>query len=216
MNADFIDNSAGVDCSDHEVNLKILLGLAERAGELTREERDELLFDVTDDVVAHVLYDSFQQAQIIAQEVDRSATRLFAYEDLMVQLEELDLLMRSSEDLPSSEEIGERRRAGRGMDGPSWRRCWPTPSSCWRGRWSARTSSTSRGWNATCARTSPRRVVKRFGHFLADHPLRKQLICMVNANAIVNALGPTFMSQLMAERGAEPPTSCARSGSPAR
>ncbi len=58
INADFIDNSAGVDCSDHEVNLKILLGLAERAGELTREERDELLFDVTDDVVAHVLYDS--------------------------------------------------------------------------------------------------------------------------------------------------------------
>ena len=92
VNADFIDNSAGVDCSDHEVNLKILLGLAERAGELTREARDELLFDVTDDVVAHVLYDSFQQAQIIAQEVDRSANRLFAYEDLMVQLEELGLL----------------------------------------------------------------------------------------------------------------------------
>ena len=96
INADFIDNSAGVDCSDHEVNLKILLGLAERAGELTREERDELLLDVTDDVVAHVLYDSFLPAQIIAQEVDRSAIRLFAYEDLMVQLEELGLLDRAA------------------------------------------------------------------------------------------------------------------------
>jgi glutamate dehydrogenase len=50
----------------------------------------------------------------------------------------------------------------------------------------------------------PAAVVKRFGHHLADHPLRRQLICMVNANAVVNALGPTFMSQLMAERGAAP------------
>src|SRR5262249_32658355 len=48
INADFIDNSAGVDTSDHEVNLKILLGLAERRGELTRPQRDELLFSVTD------------------------------------------------------------------------------------------------------------------------------------------------------------------------
>ena len=75
MNADFIDNSAGVDCSDHEVNLKILLGLAERRGELDRPARDELLRDVTDDVVEHVLYDSFLQAQILAQEVVVSPRR---------------------------------------------------------------------------------------------------------------------------------------------
>src|SRR6185503_14869631 len=58
VNADFIDNSAGVDCSDHEVNLKILLGLAEAAGELTRPDRDALLRDVEGEVVEHVLYDS--------------------------------------------------------------------------------------------------------------------------------------------------------------
>ena len=52
INADFIDNSAGVDCSDHEVNLKVLLGLAERAGDLTRPDRDVLLADVTEEVVA--------------------------------------------------------------------------------------------------------------------------------------------------------------------
>ena len=51
INADFIDNSAGVDCSDHEVNLKILLGLAEQRGEMTRPQRDELLEAVTEDVV---------------------------------------------------------------------------------------------------------------------------------------------------------------------
>ena len=118
INADFIDNSAGVDCSDHEVNLKVLLGLAEAAGELTRPDRDALLRDVEEDVVEHVLYDSFLQAQIIAQETRRSGSRLDAYEDLMVGLEEDGLLDRASEALPSGEELAERRRAGRGMERP--------------------------------------------------------------------------------------------------
>lgn len=204
INADFIDNSAGVDCSDHEVNLKILLGLAETAGELTREERDALLAEVTDDVVAHVLYDSFQQAQIIAQEVDRSATRLFAYEDLMVQLEELKLLDRASEDLPTTEEIGERRRAGRGMERPELATLL-TYSKRLLARALEASEFVDEPWlERDLRRYFPALVVKRFGHFLAEHPLRRQLICMVNANEIVNALGPTFMSQLMAERGAEP------------
>ena len=74
INADFIDNSAGVDCSDHEVNLKILLGLAERARRAdARRSATSCCATVTEDVVAHVLYDSFLQAQIIAQEVERSA-----------------------------------------------------------------------------------------------------------------------------------------------
>ena len=97
INADFIDNSAGVDCSDHEVNLKILLGLAERRGELDRPGRDALLREVTDDVVAHVLYDSFLQAQILAEEVVVSRTRMYAYEDLMTALEQRGLLDRAAE-----------------------------------------------------------------------------------------------------------------------
>ena len=118
INADFIDNSAGVDCSDHEVNLKILLGLAERRGELDRPARDELLLEVTDDVVEHVLYDSFLQAQILSQEVVVSKGRMYAYEDLMVALESTGLLARESERLPGTEEIAERRRGGRGLERP--------------------------------------------------------------------------------------------------
>ncbi|MDX1450521.1 MAG: NAD-glutamate dehydrogenase, partial [Acidimicrobiia bacterium] len=68
INADFIDNSGGVDCSDREVNLKILLSIAERAGDLTRPERDRLIAEVSDDVVARILYGNFQQAQMISQE----------------------------------------------------------------------------------------------------------------------------------------------------
>ncbi len=204
INADFIDNSAGVDCSDHEVNLKILLGLAERAGELTREERDELLLEVTDDVVAHVLYDSFLQAQIIAQEVDRSGSRLFAYEDLIVLLEEAGILDRASEDLPSNDEVGERRRAGRGMERPELA-ILVAYSKQQLARALERSDFVEEPWLERDLREYfPTAVVDRFGHLLGQHPLKRELLCMVNSNAVVNALGPTFVSQLVAERGAEP------------
>jgi glutamate dehydrogenase len=201
VNADFIDNSAGVDCSDHEVNLKILLGLAERAGDLTRPARDELLRDVTDDVVAHVLYDSFLQAQIVAQEVELSAERLYAYEDLMGLLEEDGLLDRASEDLPTGEEMAERRRAGRGMERPELALLLaygkrfvrrellesPLPDDPWLER-------DLRGY-------FPPAVVERFGKLLPEHPLRRELVATLEANEIANALGPTFVSQLKGELG---------------
>jgi glutamate dehydrogenase len=203
INADFIDNSAGVDCSDHEVNLKILLGLAERAGEMTRQQRDELLEAVTEDVVQHVLYDSFLQAQIIAQEVGRSPGRMFAYEDLTHLLEETGLLDRASENLPIGEELTERRRAGRGLERPEL-----AILVAYAKRWVALSLEESGfaddPWLERDLHSYfPHRVVERCGHLLADHPLRTQLICMLNANAVVNALGPTFVSQVVAERAVE-------------
>jgi len=204
VNADFIDNSAGVDCSDHEVNLKILLGLAERRGELTRSERDELLEAVTEDVVAHVLYDSFLQAQIIGQEVERSAARLYAYEDLMEVLSEQDLLDVKAEDLPDAEEIADRRRAGRGMERPEL-----AVLVAYAKRWIAhaleRSSFVDDPWLERDLRAYfPPAVTERCGELLGEHPLRRQLLCMSSANSVVNALGPTFVSQLVAERGRDP------------
>ncbi|HYH88575.1 MAG TPA: NAD-glutamate dehydrogenase [Solirubrobacteraceae bacterium] len=204
VNADFIDNSAGVDCSDHEVNLKVLLGLAERAGELTRPDRDALLRDVTGDVVEHVLYDSFLQAQIIAQETRRSASRLDAYEDLMVALEEEGLLDRAAEALPSGEELAERRRAGRGMERPELSLLLTYAKR--RVKLSLLESELLEDpWLGRDLRDYfPHPVVERFGAHLPAHPLRRELIATINANHVVNALGPVFVSQLVSERGARP------------
>ena len=118
INTDFIDNSAGVDTSDHEVNLKILLGLGVARGELTMDERNALLADVEGDVVRHVLYDNFLQAQILSQEAVTSAHHMEAYEDLMVGLETREVLDRDLEALPNAEEMAERRRTNRGMTRP--------------------------------------------------------------------------------------------------
>ena len=203
MNADFIDNSAGVDCSDHEVNLKILLGLAERHGEMTRAERDELLEAVTEDVVEHVLYDSFLQAQIIAQEVGRSPGRLFAYEDLVNLLEETSLLDRASEKLPTNDELTERRRGGRGLERPELATL-VAYAKIWVARSLEASGFSDDPWLERDLRSYfPGAVVDKCGHLLAEHPLRTQLICMLNANSAVNALGPTFVSQVVSERGVD-------------
>jgi glutamate dehydrogenase len=204
INADFIDNSAGVDSSDHEVNLKILLGLAEQRGEMTREQRDELLEAVTEDVVAHVLYDSFLQAQIISQEVERSAARLYAYDDLMGLLEEEGLLLnRASENLPDAEEIADRRRNGHGMERPEL-----AVLVAYAKRWVARSLEASEFVDDPWLERDlhgyfPPAVIERCSHLLAEHPLRRQLLCMASSNSVVNALGPTFVSQVVAERGCD-------------
>jgi glutamate dehydrogenase len=204
VNADFIDNSAGVDCSDHEVNQKILLGLAERRGELDRPGRDALLLEVTEDVTAHVLYDSFLQAQILAEEVALSRTRMYAYEDLMTALEQRGLLDRAAEALPAAEEVAERRRAGRGFERPELALLLAYAKR-------ALTLDLLRSdfcddpWLERDLRDYfPDRVVERFGHLLREHPLRRELIATINANVVLNSLGPTFVSQLSGERGAEP------------
>ncbi|HEY7619169.1 MAG TPA: NAD-glutamate dehydrogenase [Solirubrobacteraceae bacterium] len=204
INADFIDNSSGVDCSDHEVNLKILLDLAVRRGELDGEGRDALLAEVTDDVAAHVLYDSFLQAQILVQEVRASASRMFAYEDLMESLEAEGLLHRKVEFLPSSEEMADRRRSGRGLERPEL---------------AVLLAYAKRSLTDALLRSAlpddpyldddlrsyfPPAVVERFGALLPEHPLRRELVATIVANDVVNALGPTFVSRLVSEQGAEP------------
>ena len=205
INADFIDNSAGVDCSDHEVNLKILLGLAEQRGEMTRAERDELLEAVTEDVVEHVLYDSFLQAQIIGQEVGRSAARLYAYDDLMGLLEEEGLLLNRALGEPARRR-GDRRAAAR-------RARHGAPGAGGAGRLREALGGAGAGglefiddpWlERDLHGYFPPAVIERCAHLLPEHPLRRQLLCMASSNSVVNALGPTFVSQVVAERGGDP------------
>jgi glutamate dehydrogenase len=204
INADFIDNSAGVDCSDHEVNLKILLDLAVRRGELEAQERDALLVEVTDDIAAHCLYDSFLQAQILAQEVRGSAARMFAYEDLMAALEGEGLLRREVEFLPSSEEMAERRRAGRGLERPELAVLVAYSKRFLTGALLRSALPDDPYLDRDLRDYFPPVIVERLGHLLAEHPLRAELVATIVANRVVNAMGPTFVSRLVAEQGAEP------------
>jgi glutamate dehydrogenase len=208
IHTDAIDNSAGVDCSDHEVNLKILLALAMQAGELDLEGRNRLLKDVADDVVAHVLYDNYLQVQILSQETADAATRMEAYEDLMVELERAGLLERGLEYLPTSEQMVAREAAGRGMARPEL--CVLLAYAKRRLRSQLLTSTLpDEPWLADVMREYfPVAVVERFGHLLGQHPLRRELVSTIVTNDVVNSVGMTFVLRRMAETGADPDEVC--------
>jgi glutamate dehydrogenase len=203
LNTDFIDNSAGVDTSDHEVNIKILLGLAMARGELTEDGRNELLQASADDVVAHVLYDNYQQAQILSQEMELSAQRVEPYEDLMQQLEAGEgELERDVEFLPSSEEMAERRAAGEGLVRPELAVLLAYAK---RSIFAALLDSQlpDSPYLARDLRAYfPATIVERFGRLIDDHPLRRELIATIVANDVVNSQGITFVSRMMTETGA--------------
>jgi len=204
INADFIDNSAGVDCSDHEVNLKILLGVALERGDLTRKQRDELLAEVAGDVTAHVLADNYNQAQILSQELVASPRRIDAYEDLVQSLEAEGLLDRELEGLPGAEEMAERRRGGQGMVRPELAVLLAYAKSSLAGLLLASKLPDDPYLERDLRGYFPSAVVERFGSLVLEHPLRRELVATVVANDVVNAEGIAFVSWLGAETQARP------------
>ena len=204
INTDFIDNSAGVDCSDHEVNLKILLGLAMQEGALSLDERNALLAEVEQDVTRHVLYDNFLQAQILSQEHELSPSRMEAYEDLMQSLESEGVLERELEALPSTEEMAERRRAGKGMARPELAVLLAYAKQSLANALLASTLPDSAYLEQDLRAYFPSPVVERLGHLIPQHALRRELIATIVANDVVNSQGITFVTRLVAETGASP------------
>ncbi len=114
-NTDFIDNSAGVDCSDHEVNIKILLGDVEQAGDMTRKQRDKLLEKMTDEVGEQCLRDNYLQSQAITVTHQLGGHLLDRFARFMRALEKDGLLNRRIEYLPDDEEVLERMKRGEGL-----------------------------------------------------------------------------------------------------
>ena len=200
--ADFIDNSGGVHCSDREVNIKILLRIAERSGELTRAARNDLIQEVSDDVVAAIVYDNFDQAQILSQEVAVSAERLEAYEDLMVELEQEAGLDRVIEVLPSTDTMVERMRSGRGMARPELAVLLAYAKQHLTDELVDSDLPGSAFFERLLTDYFPSKIVERFGSLVTDHPLRRELVATIVANEMLNSQGITFVSRLEAETGA--------------
>jgi glutamate dehydrogenase len=117
---DAIDNSAGVDCSDHEVNIKILLDAIVENGDMTEKQRNELLAEMTEEVGQLVLRDNYQQTQAIDQAVSLGRPMVDVHARYIHALEQSGRLNRELEFLPSEEELGERRANGVGLTAPEF------------------------------------------------------------------------------------------------
>ena len=202
INTDFIDNSAGVDTSDHEVNLKILLGLPLARKEITTEERNSLLEACVGDVVQHVLYDNYLQAQILSQEVEVSPTRIEAYEDLMRILEETGDLDREVEFLPTSDDMMERRSAGIGLTRPELAILLAYAKRWVFGALMQSDLPDSDYLVRDLFAYFPSVVRERFVDDILRHPLRRELLATIVANEVINDQGITFVSRLVIETGA--------------
>lgn len=115
---DAIDNSAGVDCSDHEVNIKILLDKLVAEGDLTTKQRNRLLVEMTDDVADLVLADNYAQTQAISVVAAAGVDRLYEQARFMDLLEQKGTFSRALESLPDRKAITERRASGKGLTKP--------------------------------------------------------------------------------------------------
>jgi glutamate dehydrogenase len=161
------------------------------------------MHEVEDDVVQHVLYDNFLQAQILSQEGELSPGRMEAYEELMQALEGQGLLDRPIEFLPAGDEMAERRRSGRGMARPELAVLLAYAKQSLSNAILASSLPDSDYLAQDLRDYFPPGVVERFGDLLVEHPLRRELIATLVSNDVVNSQGITFVVRLVAETGAE-------------
>jgi glutamate dehydrogenase len=204
INTDAIDNSAGVDTSDHEVNIKILLGLAITEGELTEKQRNTLLVEMTDDVAALVLRDNYFQTQALSV-TGRIAPQLLDAQQRFIQyLEKAGKLNRALEFLPSDEEIGERRAKSIGLTSPE-RAVMLAYSKIWLYDELLASTLPDDVWVETAlARYFPKALRKRYARYMARHPLKREIIAAHVTNSMINRVGSTFVHRLLETTGGKP------------
>ncbi len=199
INTDFIDNSAGVDCSDHEVNIKIALNEPLGRGELSGSDRDSLLEAMTEDVAALVLRDNVLQTQAISLIHRAAAARLDEHVLLMRILERSGLLDRGLEALPDQERLAERRARSQGLTRPEIATLFAYAKLDLYHRIVASPLPDDDYLDTMLLEAFPRRLQSGFRDALGRHRLRRDIIATALANALVNRLGMAFAHRLADE-----------------
>jgi glutamate dehydrogenase len=190
---DFIDNSAGVDCSDHEVNIKILLGGAVNDGELDREQRDELLVEMTDEVADLVLRDNYHQANTLGGSRAQARAMLPVHRRMITQMERAGQIDRTLEALPTDEDLDARVAAGRGLTSPELA-VLLAYTKIIAAREITDSSLPDDPWTeAVMAGYFPTPLRERFGDRMHSHALRREIVSTALVNEAVNRGGITFL-----------------------
>jgi glutamate dehydrogenase len=204
INTDAIDNSAGVDTSDHEVNIKILLDAVVRSGDLTAKQRNELLAEMTDDIAAHVLRDNYEQNVLLGNARVQAHSMLSVHKRFIRQMEEHGELDRELEFLPSDAEIDHRDALGVGLTSPEFSVLLAYSKMTLADDLLESSLPDEPYFARQLTSYFPTALVERYADRLDQHPLRRQIITTVFVNEMINRGGITFTFRAGEEAGATP------------
>jgi glutamate dehydrogenase len=205
ISTDAIDNVAGVNCSDHEVNIKILLGDVISAGEMTGDERNALLEQMTGAVGAQVIYGSYTQTQALSLAGAQAVSMLDVHARLIRRLEQVAGLDRQLEFLPSEKTIAQRRSDRRGLVGPELATLMAYGKIFLYSQLVESDLPEDPYLTADLERYFPAPLRERFSQHIRHHRLRRELIATIVANQLVDRAGMTYAFRLTEETGARVP-----------
>ena len=203
-NTDSIDNSAGVDCSDHEVNIKILLGAVEQMGNLTRRQRDRLLERMTDEVAEQCLRDNYLQSQAITVTHKLGAHLLDRLGRYMRALEKDGFLNRAIEYLPDDEVILERIKQGIGLSRPEISVLLSYSKNVLYDDLLASSLPDDPFFLSDLGNYFPRPLRKKYASEIQQHRLRREIVTTVVTNDLVNRVGINFVHEVREKTGMTP------------
>ena len=203
LNTDAIDNSAGVDCSDHEVNIKILLRAVLDDGEMTEKQRDRLLVDMTEDVAEHVLIDNYLQTQALTTAERQSVDNFNENVLFMRNLEKAGRLDRAVENLPDDEEIARRQSANTGLTRPEMSVLLAYSKLTLYADILETSLPDDPYYDLWLSQYFPPQLREKYAPYVSDHRLRREIVTTIIVNQVVNRAGPTFVAQMMEEQGCQ-------------
>jgi glutamate dehydrogenase len=204
INTDAIDNSAGVDTSDHEVNIKILLTAMTREGDMTLKQRNKLLVSMTDDIARQVLRDNYEQNALLGNARAQEHTMLAVHQRFVHWLEEHGDLDRALEFLPSDSELDQRHDAGQGLKSPEFAVLVAYAKLALKKDLLSSSLPDEPWFQATLTKYFPNPIREKYQDKLASHPLRREIITNAVVNSMVNRGGITFAFRASEETGATP------------
>ena len=202
INTDFIDNSAGVDCSDHEVNIKILLNEAVEREMINNGQRNELLADMTDEVSDLVLRSNYLQNQALSMMESITRDRLGAETHFIAVLEHQGVIDRDLEQLPDDEELRERAARGQGLTRPELSLLLSFSKITLYQDLLDSDVPEDPYLSAELKDYFPTPLRKRFGELMPEHRLWREIIATRVTNSIVNRMGAPFAMRIREDTGA--------------
>ncbi|XPF95317.1 NAD-glutamate dehydrogenase [Colwellia sp. RE-S-Sl-9] len=202
INTDAIDNAGGVDCSDKEVNIKILLNSLVQNGDLTVKQRNKLLYDMTDDVSEKVLEDCYRQTHSLSITAMRGGSQLKEQSRFISELERTGKLDRALEFIPNDDEIADRLIKGNGLTRPELSVLLAYNKMVLKDDLVCPEITGNSYYDKFLVEYFPKKLQQKYLVEMQNHPLRAEIIATQLANAIGNDMGFNFINRMFEETGA--------------